>query len=215
MRRFVLKTRCMCSSCLRVVGNFLVSSSSSFSHPSTVTFLEVLIGLSSWSGNAEMMYLLAIQPTSPCAQSLNCFFKRASEPWSSSRGIGSWTTVVQVWRICLLSQSASSEGASCVAVCMSPAGPTRPWFSPPVPSSCWACLTHCEIRIAKWLVFSCVIKAPPRSVWRNWRSAGALFLASVMVGHQVLLPERPWEHPQRHLVSAPEQSGLGELPENQ
>ena len=77
MRRFVLKTRCMCSSCLRVVGNFLVSSSSSFSHPSTVTFLEVLTGLSSWPGNAEMMYLLAIQPTSPCAQSLNCFFKRA------------------------------------------------------------------------------------------------------------------------------------------
>ena len=50
------------------------------------------MGLSSWSGSAEMMYLLAIQPTSPCAQSLNCFFNKASEPWSSNR-----TTTVHVW----------------------------------------------------------------------------------------------------------------------
>ena len=94
-----LKTRCMCSSCRRVVGSFRVSSSSSFSHPSTVTFLDVLIGRSSCSGRAEMKYLLAIHPISPCAQSLNCFFNKASEPWSSSLGMGNWTTAVPDWRI--------------------------------------------------------------------------------------------------------------------
>ena len=184
IRRFVRKTKCMCSSCLLVVGSFRVSSSSSFSHPSTVTFFEVLMGRSSWSGRAEMMYLLAIHPTSPWAQSLNCFFRRASEPWSSNRGMGNWTIVVQVWSSCRRSQRASSSGADCVVVCSNPAGPTRPGCRAPVPISCCACLTHCEMRMARWLAFSCVMRAPPRSVWRKWRSAGELFLASVMVGHR-------------------------------
>lgn len=69
--RLVRKIKCMCSNCLRVVGSFLVSSSSSFSQPSTVIFRLDLMGLSSCSGRAEMMYLLAIQPISPWEQCLN------------------------------------------------------------------------------------------------------------------------------------------------
>ena len=88
INKVFLNTKCNRSSWRRVVGAARSSSSSSFSQPSTVIFLRVLMGLSPSSGRALMMYLEWMKPISPLLQNLYWRRKRASLPWSRYCGFG-------------------------------------------------------------------------------------------------------------------------------
>ena len=128
------------------------------------------------AGRADTICLGAKYPISPFAQYLNCFFRKASLPWYSRRGLG-----VPVWEIQSFSMAILSHTASKLDL----ETPTEPHAAAPAVrpdwNMCFACSTAWKILIA---VKFDPCWSNPFSPSLNFKSVGLCVRAKSAVVHR-------------------------------